>query len=90
MTTFTQFTPPPASLFAFQPTLDGAVYSATVVWNLAGQRWYLQLTDLSGNLIVLLPLIGSPIGSDINLVAGYFQTSTLVYREDTGNFEVSP
>jgi hypothetical protein len=30
------------------------------MWNVSGQRWYLNLKDLSGNLIVNLPIIASP------------------------------
>ncbi len=71
-------------------TLEGNQYSLTVFWNLYGQRWYFSIQDLSGNMIVTMPLIGSPLGSDINLVFNLFQTSTLIFREDSNQFEVTP
>ena len=71
-------------------TLDGAQYFLSTYWNLAGQRWYISITDQSGNLIKSMPLVGSPLDSDINLVFNVFTTSTLVYRADTGEFEVDP
>ena len=63
MTTYTSFAPSTAQAFQFQPTLDGEVYTCTVTWNLFGQRYYVNLYDLSGNLIFCLPLIGSPTGT---------------------------
>ncbi len=71
-------------------TLDGSQYSLTTTWNFYGQRWYFSIQDLSGNLILTMPLIGSPLTSDINLVYNIFQTSTLVFREDSNQFEVTP
>jgi hypothetical protein len=70
MTTIFPFQPtaqtPP---FQFQPTLDSAVYTGIVMWNVTGQRWYLSLYDLSNNLIFSLPLIGSPTGSAIESIS---------------------
>ena len=60
MTTYFAFQPTAQQSFSFQPTLDGATYNVTVPWNFAAQRWYLQIQDLNGNLIVYRPLIGSP------------------------------
>lgn len=54
----TQQNPP----FLFQPTLDGVQYTATVGWNLFGQRWYMALTTLDGTLIDEMAVIGSPAG----------------------------
>jgi hypothetical protein len=90
MTTLTQFAPSVSQNFTFQPTLDGNVYNAVVTWALFGQRWLLNIYDLSGNLVMARPLRSSPTDSDINLVNGYFTTSTLIYREGTKNFEVTP
>ena len=90
MTTFTQFTPNVSQNFAFEPTLDGQVYSVVVTWSLFGQRWLVNCYDLSGTLIFARPLRSSPNNMDINIAAGYFTTSSLVYREQTRNFEVSP
>lgn len=88
MTTYTNFTPPLP--FQFQATLDGAAYTVTVVWNITGQRSYINVTDSSGNLVVSTPLIGSPAAYNINLVGGYFTTSTMVFRAATAQFEVAP
>jgi len=166
MTTFTTFAPTATKPFSFQPTMDGAQYNAVITWGLAGQRWYVNLYDQTGNLIFYLPMIGSPtalqtstltwsgvqnlvtvttavphglpigitvqltivgvapaayngiwtmfvigpstltypldvdpgsdatvngnIGRDINIAGGYFKTSTLVFRDATQQFEVSP
>ncbi len=90
MTTLTQFSPTITQNFTFIPTLDGAQYSVIVNWNLFGQRWVLNVYNLQGVLILQKPLTGSPQDYDINLVEGYFTTSTLVYRESSNNFEVSP
>jgi len=163
MTTIVRFTPSPTGPFVFQPTLDGNVYTASVKWLGAGQRWYIELEDLSGTTIFYLPLIGSPTGIaietltwsgnqaeattsephgyvigdvvdltisgatpdaynglqecfitgpstfiydlipypgptsvpgtasyDINIAGGYFEESTLVFREDAQQFEISP
>lgn len=92
MTTYTAFTPaanqsPP---FQFLPMLDKQQYSVTTTWNMFGQRWYINVYSLSGGLVVSTPLIASPQGTDFNLVAGYFTTSTLVYRDSTSQFEVTP
>ena len=56
--------------FQFQPTLDGEVYNAAVVWLFGmAQRWYLQLYSLSGNLVFLQALIGSPSGFNIEAMS---------------------
>jgi len=60
MTTFTTFAPSATVPFSFQPKLDGVQYQAVITWGLAGQRWYVNLYDQTGNLIFYLPLIGSP------------------------------
>jgi hypothetical protein len=46
---------------------------------------YQQTTDPGGDATVQ-----GTIGRDINLGAGYMQTSTLVFREATQQFEVNP
>jgi len=90
MTTYTAFTPTAQAAWQFQPTLDGNTYTVIATWNIYRQDYYISIYDLSGNMIVMLPLIGSPPDSDINLVAGYFTTSTLVFRVSTQQFEVTP
>ena len=90
MTTFVDFAPSPNSLFTFQATLDGQQYTVIVSWNLWGARWYVNIFTVGGAWIVTIPQIASPLDYDINLVAGYFTTSTLVWRVDNGQFEINP
>lgn len=93
------FTPSASAAPPFQTTvtLDGTAYSLVTTWNFyrggdngEGDGWYYSLTDQSGTLIVNAPLIGSPPDADILLAPGLFVTSTLLYRADTGLFEVGP
>lgn len=86
-TTFIDFVTPTTTPFSFQATLDSAVYTATLLWNIFGQRYYVLLKDNSGNVIFNLPLIGSPPDYDISLTAGYF-TTKLVWRVQNTQFEV--
>lgn len=58
-TTLLPFTPSTTAVFSFQPTLNGVLYNATVTWNVFGQDYYLNLTDLSGNLILATAVAGS-------------------------------
>lgn len=89
-TTYVPFTPTAWSPFQFRPTLDGQQYVATIVWNLFGKRWYLMLTTLQGQMLLMTALIASPDGvPGFNLVAPYF-ASTFVYRDSTQQFEISP
>ena len=81
------FTPSTTANFQFQPTLDGNVYTVTVTWNVFGERYYVNIYTLGGVLVVSLPMVGSPLGYDISLTAGYF-TTTLVYRAPNNQFEV--
>jgi hypothetical protein len=82
------FNPNALSNYSFQPILDGQTYTVLVNWNVYGQRYYVNISDLYGTLIVCLPLIGSPDTQDISMTAGYF-TSKLVYRNSSGNFEAT-
>jgi hypothetical protein len=90
MTTLINFNPTPFANFQFNSTLDGVNYVAICTWNLYGKRYYINIYNNNGTLIVSRPIIGSPDNYDINLVFGYFQTSTLIYRESSNNFEISP
>lgn len=60
MTTLIDFVPSTAAIPTHTVTLDGASYTLTVTWNTFGERYFINLYDLSGNLIVSRPLIGSP------------------------------
>lgn len=86
-TTYIPFAPSASSNFTFQATLDDSSYNIIVNWNLFGERYYINIYDAFQNLIVCLPLIGSPNNYDISLTAGYFKTF-LVYRVSTHNFEI--
>ena len=91
MTTYIRFTPsnstsPP---FQFTAELDGNDYIISVTWNVYGQRWYITCTDVNGTVVRHEPLIGSPDSGDVYLLPGLFTSSTLLYRESSGNFEVS-
>lgn len=89
MTTYVSFAPIAIEPFGFQATLDGVVYQVLVTWNLFGQRWYVNIYDLSGTLVWIIAMIGSPGGADINL-ALFTTTSTLVFRTAANQFEISP
>lgn len=90
MTTLTQFTPTINQNFSFQPTLDGQQYQVVVTWSLFGQRWIVNIYTLQNVLVVSKPLRASPMSVDLNLIKGYFTTSSMIYRTSTNNFEVSP
>lgn len=90
MTTIVPFQPSRLAQFQFQATLDGNLYTISCPWNLYRQGYYCRCADLSGNVLFFLPLIGSPPDYDINLAGGYFVTSTLVFRQASQTFEVSP
>lgn len=90
--TIIPFTPSSKTLppFVASFTLDGQNYTGTATWNFSAQRWYFSLTDSYGNLAWNGALVGSPEGYNIYLAAGVFQSSTLLFRADTLNFEVNP
>ncbi len=90
--TIIPFSPVPNASPPFQAnfTLDGQTYNGVVTWNVAAQRWYLTLQDQYGNVAWSGALIGSPLTANLYLALGVFQTSTVLYRTDTGVFEVSP
>ncbi|MHB8914733.1 MAG: hypothetical protein ACYC4K_02850 [Thiobacillus sp.] len=90
--TIIPFTPSNKALppFVASFTLDGQNYTGVGTWNFAVQRWYFTLTDSYGNIAWNGALVGSPLDYNIYLALGIFQTSTILFREDTGNFEVNP
>ena len=65
MTTY-PFTPSTQANFQFGPTLDGSQYNAVVVWNVFGQRYYLNVYSLEGTLVCSRPLVGSPDGVSLS------------------------
>lgn len=92
MTTYVSFSPSNSQTPPFQTTvtLDSVPYALAATWNFAAQRWYMSLTDASGGNVWYGPIIGSPLGYEIYLALGIFSASTILYREDTGNFEITP
>lgn len=90
MTTFIKFDPSPSANFQFNATLDGANYIVICTWNVYSARYYLNVYNNNGTLIVTNPIVASPDDFDINLVFGYFYASTLVYRQSSNSFEIAP
>ena len=87
VTTLTTFAPSNSAAFTFSPSLDGADYTATIKWNIAGQRWYMVLEDGGGNVIVNIPLISSDSTYPVSMVAGYFKDA-LYYNSSSMQFSV--
>ena len=77
MTTYFAFQPSPSVAPSFQPTLDGSQYTITVLWSLAGQRYYVQCQTLTGQLVFFLPLIGSSTGMAVQSVSWVPNTITV-------------
>lgn len=59
MTEYYSFVPQPNGPFVFYPTLDGVSYTASVTWNLSGQRYYVSLFSSEGSRVLTLPMLGS-------------------------------
>lgn len=92
MATIFPFTPSSVSPFQFTPTLDGQQYNCIVTWNLFGKRWWINLYTLANVLVLARAMVGSAPAPDagLNMVEGYFSINTLIYRTNTGSFEVGP
>lgn len=75
----------------YELTLDGNVYISTIYWNIFGQRLYINISDQYGNSVLNLPMIGSPPDTTVvNMLAGYFTSSTLYYYPSNQLMAVSP
>ena len=92
MTTYIPFTPnlKAAPPWQGQFVLDGETYLGTVTWNFFGQRFYISFAKQNQPPVAYVPLVGSPLDADIPLAPWAFSQSTVLYRSDTGNFEVAP
>jgi hypothetical protein len=90
LTVYVHLDPPPGYGFSFQATLDGGTYRMLVTWNVFGQRWYLTCLTANDQLVFHQPVISSPDTGNINLLAGYFLTTTMVFRDTGHNFEINP
>lgn len=87
MTTYVQFTPNPNTNLQFTATLDGQQYNVLVTWSLYARRWYLNVINLQGSLVLSKALVGSPPDSGIDLLFGYFST-IMLFRQSTQQFEI--
>jgi hypothetical protein len=83
MTTTINFNPTTNSNFQFSATLDNNVYNVIVTWNLFGARYYVNIYDLSSNLIVSTPLIGTPLGYNIDALTS---ANNIAYATTETNF----
>ena len=88
--TVIDFFPTQDGPFSFQAFLDGATYSCQVTWSLAGQRWYLNVYTLNGDLVLVIAMTGSTEDNNINLVKGYFPTGEIFYRPAINVIIVGP
>jgi len=84
------FNPSPKSNFTFNVTMDNVKYNCICSWNMFGQRYYISMFNVNGLRIFTLPIISSPQGYNIDISGGYFQTSKLIYRASTNQFEIIP
>ena len=57
--TYVNFAPSTSAPFSFQAQLGASQYVVTVTWNVTGQRYYVTVADLSGNVVLYAPLIAS-------------------------------
>lgn len=73
----------------FTPILDGTVYNCQIKWNVAALRWYLLITDGSGNVVLNTPLVGSGSSGGINIISVVFKSTSMYWRERNGQIEVS-
>lgn len=67
--------------FSFQFNINGDSYSGQCTWNVAGQRWYVQIYDQYHTLLINHPMISSPVASPINLAPGIFRNTVISYSE---------
>ena len=81
------FTPSDTANFEFQVTLDGAPYNCICTFNAYRSAYYVSVYDLVGELIVSRPVVASPSFYNVNLLAGYFET-TMIYRDASQSFEI--
>lgn len=87
--TYINFSPSVLAPFQFQATLDGNNYAVVITWSLFGQRYYINVFDLSNNLVVSQAMVGSPNNYPINLVNGYFK-SVLAFYPQQNQFVITP
>lgn len=69
----------------FNVMLDSMAYTLVVYYLTFGQRLYFKIIDNSGKLMVNLPLL-----SNENMLAGYFNLSTMQYHSIDQVIEILP
>lgn len=84
VTTFIDFVPSTAIAPQYQITLDRSLYTMTVEWVLFPQRYYVRINDLDGTLVLYTPLVGSPIGKNIQALSWANGTVTVTTVENHG------
>lgn len=70
--------------FSASVVIDGATYQMTGVWNSAGNRWYAQLVDASGNVVLYAPMTTSPDGTEIYIQSAIVPAGSL-YVDDASS-----
>lgn len=88
-TEFYSFSGDELQSMVFTPSLDGAVYECQIKWNTAAQRWYLNVTDNSGNRLLTTPVVESTENTGINMLSGVFTTTVMYWRYANGQIEVT-
>lgn len=59
MSTVIQFTPSTTAPFQFSPVIAGTQYNAVVTWNVWEERYYLNLYNTSGTLVLAVPVVAT-------------------------------
>lgn len=72
-----------------RPRSTAELYTVTIKWNLSGQRYYAHITDQTGTVMLVRPLIGSPNDRDISLTQGVF-VNALIFRATSKTFQITP
>lgn len=84
MTTTFPFTPSTSAPVQFSPVLDGQTYSAIISWNVFAQRFYLNLYDSNGTLIVCKAVVGSPPAQTISTLSWADGIVTVTFSDPHG------
>jgi hypothetical protein len=69
VTTVIPFRPSNIKAPSFTANLDGADYTCIATWNLAAQRYYLNVYDLDNNWIITVPIFASPPGDPVDVIS---------------------
>lgn len=65
MTTIIPFLPSNLYPPKFRATLDGIDYDVVITWNVAAQRYYVNIYDLDGSWVITVPLIQTPPAREV-------------------------